>query len=224
VYLLTLGNGEQRFSAPFVRALSDHLDSVAADQEARALITLASGKIWAYGLDLDWMAKNPASIAAHVQSIHELYARMLELPVISIAAIQGHVFAAGAIFALTHDFRLMRRDRGYFCLPEVDLGIAFTPGMSKLLRARLSAQACHAAVVGGRRFGGEEASAAGIVDEAPDAEAVLRRARELASEFGGKPRETLVQIRKTLYADVIAALRAVQANHADASHFAAVLG
>ena len=55
----------------------------------------------------------------------------------SLAAPDSDVFAAGAMLALAHDLAVMRSDRGYFCLPEVDLGIPFTPGMNALIRARL---------------------------------------------------------------------------------------
>ncbi len=47
----------------------------------------------------------------------------------------GHVYAAGAMMALTHDYRIMRNDRGWFCLPEVHLKIPFTVGMMSLLKS-----------------------------------------------------------------------------------------
>jgi enoyl-CoA hydratase/carnithine racemase len=55
--------------------------------------------------------------------------------------------------------RVMRADRGFFCLPEVDLGLSFAPGMSALVRARLAPAVAHEAMTTGRRYGGEQALA-----------------------------------------------------------------
>ena len=63
----------------------------------------------------------------------------------TVAAVQGHVFAAGAMFALSHDVRVMRADRGFFCLPEVDIRIPFSTGMSALVQGRLVKQVAHEA-------------------------------------------------------------------------------
>src|SRR6185312_14208171 len=98
----------------------------------------ARGKIFSNGLDLEWMGANPEQIEPFIARVHELLARLLALDVPSVAAIQGHAFAAGAMLALAHDQRVMRADRGYFCLPEVQIRIPFSPGMSALIAARLA--------------------------------------------------------------------------------------
>ncbi|HTA32823.1 MAG TPA: enoyl-CoA hydratase/isomerase family protein [Solirubrobacteraceae bacterium] len=105
------------------------------------------------GLDLDWMGAAPPGGAAEVlHGLHALLARLLVFPTATVAAINGHAFAAGAMLALACDARVMREDRGYFCVPEVDLGLPFTPGMTALLKARLSPVTAHEAMVTGRRY------------------------------------------------------------------------
>ena len=70
------------------------------------------------------------SDAWYVGRVQGMLARFLTLPVPTAAAVVGHAFGAGAMLALAHDFRVMRADRGYFCFPEVDIRIPFTPGMA----------------------------------------------------------------------------------------------
>ena len=132
---------------------------------------------------------------------------MLELDVPSVAALQGHTFAAGAMLALAHDQRLMRADRGFFCLPEVDINIPFTSGMNALITARLSPQIAHQAMTTGRRYGGHDAARAGIVEEALDAEYLLDRALEIAAALAPKDPATLGTIKQRLYASTLSSLR-----------------
>jgi enoyl-CoA hydratase/carnithine racemase len=107
---------------------------------------------------------------------------------------------------------VMRADRGFFCLPEVDIGIPFTHGMNELIAARLSPQAAHESMTTGRRYGGVDAQAAGIVEEAVEADRVLPRAIELAAALAAKNPQTLGAIKRRLYAPALAALRDRDAN------------
>jgi Delta3-Delta2-enoyl-CoA isomerase len=207
VFLLDLGDGENRFNAAFVDAVEAHLDTVEAAPAPRALVTKATGKFWSNGLDLDWMAANQEQIEAFLPRVHGLLARFLGLDVPTVAALQGHTFAAGAMLALAHDQRVMRSERGFFCLPEVDIRIPFTLGMSALIAARLSARVAHEAMTTGRRYGGEVAAVAGIVEEAVEADALLPAAIERAAALASKDPATLGAIKRRLYASTLAALR-----------------
>ena len=207
VFLLDLGDGENRFNADWVAAVEAHLDEVSGRPAPRALVTKATGKFWSNGLDLEWMAANPSLLGDFLARVHELLARVLELDVPTVAALQGHTFAAGAMLALAHDQRVMRADRGFFCLPEVDIRIPFSEGMNALISARLSARTAHEAMTTGRRYGGTDASAAGIVEEAVDESRVLPRAIELAAALAQKDPATLGTIKQRLYAGPLATLR-----------------
>jgi enoyl-CoA hydratase/carnithine racemase len=209
VFVLDMGDDENRFNADSLDSLEACLTEVEAAAPC-ALVTTARGKIWSNGLDLEWMSDQGEAAVPFVSRVHELLARWLEIGVPTVAALQGHVFAAGAMLALAHDQRVMRADRGYFCLPEIDIRIPFTPGMSALIASRLPVAAAHEAMTTGRRYGGTEAAAAGIVDEAVGEEEVLARALERAGALSDKDPATLRAIKQRLYERPLAALRAAQ--------------
>src|SRR4051794_25049164 len=120
VFVLDLGDGENMIEPEMVTEVNRLVDEVERSPEPRALVTCGRGKCYSTGLDLGWMAAHQDGIQSLATSMHELFARLLELPVPTVAALNGHAFAGGAMLALAHDYRVMREDRGYFCLPEID--------------------------------------------------------------------------------------------------------
>jgi len=203
VFVLDLGDDENRFTPEWMSSVSESLDEVDAAEGPRALLTVASGKIWSNGLDLDWLTANPDRAGEYVGQVHGLYVRMLSTRVPTIAVLQGHTFAAGALLALAQDVRIMRADRGFFCLPEVDISIPFSPGMSAMIQARLTPNTAHEAMCTGRRYGGTEALEAGIVSQALPLEVLLPTAFELAHTLAPKAGPTLRTIRTTMYRQAI---------------------
>jgi len=207
VFVLDIGSDENRFHPVWIAQFNDALDRIEKTDGPRALVTKATGKFWSNGLDLDWLSANADQAGAYLSSAHQLLARVLAFPAPTVAAVQGHCFAAGAMIALAHDFRVMRADRGFFCLPEVDLQLPFTPGMNALVMARLPQPTAHAAMTTGRRYGGTDALAAGIVDAVASEDDVLRVALELAAPLAGKPAASLAAIKERMYEDALRALR-----------------
>jgi enoyl-CoA hydratase/carnithine racemase len=212
VHVLRMQNVENRFNRDSLDALNAALDRVEQSDVPTALVTCGEGKFYSNGLDLEWMmsAGGPAA-NENVQRVHELLVRMLTLPVITVAAINGHAFAAGAMLAVTHDYRVMRADRGFFCLPEVDIKIPFTPTMLAVITARLPKLTAHEAMVTGKRYGGQEAVQRGIVDSAETEADVLPKAIALAKTLIGKHKPTLSAIKRAEFAEVISLAAAARA-------------
>ncbi len=207
VFVLDLGDSENRFHPDWLAEVGAALDEVERADGPRALVTTATRKFFSNGLDLDWLSAHPDQHEEYVIGVHALLARMLALPLIAVAALQGHTFAAGAMLSLAHDMRVMRADRGFWCLPEADIGIPFTVGMSALIQARLTPQTAHEAMTTARRYGGSDALAAGIVDRAVDEDAVRHSAMEIAAAHTGKAGTTLATIKARMYAPVLGLLR-----------------
>jgi enoyl-CoA hydratase/carnithine racemase len=208
VRILDLGSDENRFSPDWLASVGEVLAEIAAADGPRALVTRATGKFWSNGLDLDWLGAHGDQLASYVDSIHAVFARVLTLPVPTVAAVQGHCFAGGAMLALAHDWRYMRADRGFFCLPEVDIHIPFTPGMSALIQSKLTPATATDVMTTGQRYGGLDAAAAGLVTDAVDEDKLMARAVEHAAALTGKAGPTLGTIKERMYAGAVTALRA----------------
>ncbi len=207
VFVLDLGDDENRFSPGWLDAVDAALDEVEGATGPRALVTTATGKFFSNGLDLAWLLEHADQREAYLGTAQRLLARVLSLPVPTVAAVQGHAFAAGAMLALAHDQRVMRADRGFWCLPEIDIDLPFSPGMSALVQARLAPQTAHLAMTTGRRYGGTDALAAGIVDAAVAEDAVRPAAVQEAAAQARRAGPVLGTIKSRLHGPALALLR-----------------
>lgn len=212
VFVLQMKAGENRFHPPFIEALAEALDEVEASEGPAALVTTGEGKFYSNGLDLVWMrGQQAAALGPFLASFQRLLGRLLAFPLPTVAAVNGHAFAGGAMFSLAHDFRVMREDRGFFCIPEVDLGFPLAPGLMALLRARLPRTVLHEAIVTGRRYGGPDAVALRIAEAAVPEAAVVPRAIERAAALAGKDRTALAALKRGMYAETLAVLEGTAA-------------
>lgn len=204
IHVLRVQNGENRFNPDTIAQWNEALDHVERAQP-RALVTTGDGKFFSNGLDLEWAKRNEARVP-ELRRAGELLVRLLTFPAITVAAVNGHAFAAGAILSLVHDFSVMRSGRGFFCLPEVDIEMAFSVSMAMIVRSKVPQPAAHEAIMTCRRYTAEEAAQAGIVSASAPEDQVLPRALELARKLGGKPPKTLGGVKRAMYHDVVAAL------------------
>ena len=207
VFILRIDQGENRFRPDLLEAISSALDEVEAAGSPAALVTTGAGKFYSNGLDLDWMqAQEREDAAAYMNAVLGLFARTLTFPAITVAAMNGHAFGAGAQWALAHDYRVMRDDRGYFCMPEIDMGSPLHPGMTALIQARLPHQSAHEVITTGTRYPADEALARSIVDAvAPEAQ-VVARAVEVAAPLASKAHPILRTLKRDMYPTALSKL------------------
>jgi enoyl-CoA hydratase/carnithine racemase len=207
VFVLTMDGGENRFNDAYLAEMSRALDEVERAEAPVALVTTGAGKFYSNGLDLEWLGAQGAEGARRALGrALALLARVLTFPAYTVAAVNGHAFGAGAQLAAAHDRRLMRSDRGFFCMPEVDMRVRLHPGMVALLQARLPLATAHEVIATGRRYGGDAALAAGIVEGTAAEADLLAAAIEAASAFAAKAHPAMGELKRQLYPAVLAAL------------------
>ncbi len=206
VFILRLDGGENRFGAEALSAWNDALDQVEKVEGPKALVTTGTGKFYSNGLDLDHMSSEGVDPGDYLKGVLRIIGRVLTFPAITVAGINGHAFGAGALLALAHDSRVMRADRGFFCMPESDMHVPLHPGMTAILKARLPVQIAHEVIVTGTRYGAADAQARRIVDHVVAEADVVPRAVELASARVARAHPMLGRLKRDLHAPVLEAL------------------
>jgi len=204
--VLRLGDGPNAFDDEFVAALNGALDEVEADPDARALVTIGGGKHYSNGYDLEFLGSLGDALSEFLDRSRHVLARVLAFPLPTAAALNGHAFGIGAMLALAHGRRVMRSDRGWFCLPEIDLGMQFHPSMLALINLALPTASAQEAILTGRRYGGADAVAAGIAHAEVGEDELVATAGALLEPFTGKDRTMAARMKRDLYAPVLAAL------------------
>jgi enoyl-CoA hydratase/carnithine racemase len=211
VFVLRMQDGENKLNRPFLDELNARLDEVEHSEGPAALVTTGAERFYSTGLDLGWLAtqQGPA-IREFLTDLHALLARLLTFPMATVAALNGHAFAAGLFIALSHDFRVMREDKGFVCLPEIDLamGQPLTPGFYAVLDARLPRSTSHEMLMTGRRYNAPEALDRKLVTSIAAEGDVLSRAVELAQGLASKHRATFGALKEGLYEAELRILRA----------------
>ncbi|CAE8680709.1 unnamed protein product [Polarella glacialis] len=200
---------EHRITPTAVVGLNAALDEALATPSAKSVLLRGEGRFFSNGFDLLWMDANGEKCDALQADTERLLARVLGFPMPTVACLNGHCTAAGAMLALAFDKRVMRSDLGWFFVPGIDIGLVYSPGMTQLMRAKLPVPMQSDVLTFGQRYQAEELVQLGVVKAAVKGETeVHSRARELALEVGpkGKHREAMRGIKACLYAEAIAAL------------------
>nr|KAG5702846.1 hypothetical protein BaRGS_001928 [Batillaria attramentaria] len=169
----------------------DHLAARQGAPGCKGVVTTGEGKFFSNGIDLDWMGKeeNAEKVPTFMEDFQKLLARILIFPLPTVAAINGHCYAGGAVLALAHDLRVMNSQRGWMCLNEIHRNLRFSPFLLSLLRMKMNpGQTLNRALVLGQRFTAEEAVSAGLVDKSMPA--LLQ-----AAEYGNMQTGSRVTVR-----------------------------
>jgi enoyl-CoA hydratase/carnithine racemase len=199
VVVVRWDHGENRCNPESMAEWHALLDELEAREGPLALVATGTGKFFSNGLDLDRFQDEPEAAGATVASLHRLFGRLLVFPAYTVAAINGHAFAAGAMIASAFDLRIMRAERGYWCLPEVDLGLALTEPMHAVVTAHLPRAAAIDAMLTGRRYSGPDAREVGIVHAVAPEFDLLDHAVQAAAVMAPKDRNVIAAHKRQLF-------------------------
>jgi enoyl-CoA hydratase/carnithine racemase len=220
IFILTMLNGENKFNPSFMTDLNSALDYVEKCPDGVALVTTGGQeKFYSTGLDIPYLmsvGQDAKALSDFMVQFQSLIARILVFPVPTVAAINGHCYAGAAFFALAHDYRVMRKDRGFFCLPEIDLKLAVPPGLMDLLKAKVSDPAyLRELIIYGNKVGGVEAHKMGVIDGAASSSQVLVESIAMVQGLASKDKATLKALKIELYSPAYKKLLAAELGQAE---------
>jgi len=206
IHIATMNNGPNMVDPAWQKRMLEVLDAVEGDCEGEAgLVLTGEGKAFSTGLNVEVvMSLQGADQKAFGENMLKVIGRLLCLPVPTVAAINGHAFAAGAFLALACDYRIMREDRGWFCISEVDVGVPIGMPMMNLLKSKTTPQTARDSVLSGQRYVAEEAMALGLADAKASEGDLLAAAIEKANSLAAKERRIFGTLKRQLYADAAA--------------------
>jgi len=183
-------------------ALEDALERVAATPDARVLVVAGHGRAFCAGNDIKEMESFTGDDAEALAARHAvLMDRFATLPLVTLAAIDGHALGGGLMLAVAQDLRLAS-DRARFGLPEVTLGFNPAYGIARLLDVAGGAHG-RDLLLTGRTIHASEALRMGLVNRVVAPPTLDATALKWAAEIAASPREGLASTKQ-----IIAALRA----------------
>ncbi|XP_022884391.1 enoyl-CoA delta isomerase 1, peroxisomal [Olea europaea var. sylvestris] len=222
LFILTItGNDEHRLNPILIDSIRAALHRAKIESESMgptALITTAQGKFFSNGYDLSWAFSDPDPVQVQAQTRSKLMSKKLRclvsefisFPMPTIAAVTGHASAAGFALVLSHDYIVMRKDRGFLYMSELDIRMKIPTWFMQIVKSKIaSPKVWREVILKAAKIKAEMAVEWGIVDSAHDSaeetvEAAARLGMELAKRnWDGK---VYAENRKTVFADVMAAL------------------
>ncbi|XP_022082219.1 enoyl-CoA delta isomerase 2, peroxisomal-like [Acanthaster planci] len=204
IAVLWLNDGENRLNINSVRAMNAALDQVESNESTKALIITGVGKYFSCGLDLDWLSKQDTTTVTTFFELFDTFMdRVLVYPMPTVAALNGHAYAAGGFLAMACDYRIMRTQRGWFCFPEINIKMAIQPSIANMIRMKIRDNIVFRdMVMYGQRVTGEEAKEKGVVDECVDMKDLMNTAIAFTKQrigAAGFDRTIVYQMKHNLY-------------------------
>lgn len=194
-------------SVDLMRDLADALEGLDRDGVTRAVVLATAGKVFCSGADLSKRASEVGLDSPTTNPLYDQAVRLYstELPI--VVAVQGAAIGAGLGLALVGDFRVAAPE-ARFAANFTKLGFHPGFGLTHTLPRLVGRQHAARMFLTGERYDAEAALAMGLVDEVAPLEQLMARAKALAASIAENAPLAVRATRKTLRAELGAAVRA----------------
>jgi enoyl-CoA hydratase len=179
--------------------LSRGLDAIAADEDIRVLILTGAGeKAFVAGADITELATFTVLQAkVFSRAGHAILAKLQELPIAVIAAVNGFALGGGSEIALACDF-IYAAENAKFGLPEITLGLIPGFGGTQRLPRLIGPSRAKELIFTGKMISAAEAAQIGLVNKVFPPAALMDEALKTARDIAAKGRVSLREAKQAV--------------------------
>lgn len=171
----------------FLQALHEAATTAETDDAVRAVILTGTGRFFSAGLDIKEMQQKGAGELAKLGGGKDGIYRLWRLTKPTIAMVDGHALAGGAILMLACDFRIASLGAFKIGVTETALGLPLPNGAFQIARHAIPPRHARAVLLAADAFDPEGARDVGLVDEVVPQESLEARCFALARKLGAYP-------------------------------------
>ena len=180
------------------REIGEAVDAAAGDENVRALVVWGGERIFAAGADIKEMADLDAvSMYRYIGRFQDVFTRLEQLPLVTIAAVNGYALGGGCELALACDLRICADD-ARMGQPEILLGVIPGAGGTQRLPRLVGVGRAKELIYSGRFVEADEALSIGLANEVVPAADVYTRAVERAEAFASGPTVALMAAKQAI--------------------------
>lgn len=201
------GPGKNALGVAMMQFIIDEL----ASAKGQPVLLTGDGDAFSAGLNLrEVAAQDEAGMAHFLRLLHKMTVALYTHPAPTVAWVNGHAIAGGAVLALCCDWRIgTPNPRARLGLNEVAIGLRFPPTVFAILRAQLAQPHADTVLLAAELHAPEDALRLGILNEISDDG--LNRARARLQLLGSYRKEAYAATKSDLRAAVVEVSPAAQA-------------
>eukprot|EP00347_Sterkiella_histriomuscorum_P000051 403377372 len=209
IFFILLPKEDNQFDYDFIKQYHECLDIIEKSKGPAIMATVnLGGKTFSSGFNLDVIksSTDPYELPVLMQ---QLLARILVFPIPTACIFDGIAVAGGLIFGLVFDFRIIREEKAFVQLNELNVGIGLMPGFAAIIRNQLDSQMARLLIYG-KRYKSEQSRKMKIVQKIyRDEQDMINLVSLFYKEFGhlGGRREALYETKINMHYDTYKMLK-----------------
>ena len=185
-------------NAQVVSELNTAITEASNNEKARAIIVWGGERVFAAGADIKEMeARDAVSMFRYIDGFQSVLTRLENLPLVTIAAINGFALGGGCEIALACDFRICAED-SQLGQPEIMLGIIPGAGGTQRLPRLVGLGRAKDLIYSGRFVDAQESLEMGLVNKVVPAADVYSTATKWAERYARGPTVALMAAKQVM--------------------------